>query len=279
MKFDDSLLIEPEYSTECKKHFSKNIDFHFFPALITVDSKQDAETTATILRDLLKEEDAEQREKLLTRLPDVIENCNKVLSLKYRIIEEEDEDNQVRKKIMVIINDITQETTLQNKLIEEKERFEYIVKLIAHYDEFQTLVDNYKAFWEKDYLDIMHQQDLTPEDKRSVLIGTISAFKESFAGFGLKRNLRHLHHLEAQLEEANSDYHHFFDKIRTKELYLNWLKKDIKKVHKHIPPHILQSQKAFKSERKAIKQVMELLNALEETEALKKTKKLLQKLQ
>ena len=279
LKFDETLLVEPEYSAECKKLFGKNIDFRFFPELITNEYTEEIEMITKNLRSFLREEEPTQRTVVRSLLPRVIQSCNKVLSLKYRVIEEEDEENIMGKKIMVIINDITQETFLQNKLKAEKELFEYIVKLIAHYDEFQTLVDEYKTFWEKEYLTVINQPDLSLENKRNELLRTISMFKGNFASFGLKRICRHLQHLESQLEMGNSDYYQLFEKIRTERLYSKWLEKDIKKVHKHIHPHILQRQKVLKSEREAIKQVIELLKSLEETEALKQTLNILQKLQ
>jgi len=95
----------------------------------------------------------------------------------------------------------------------------------------------------------------------------------------LKRICRHLDNLESQLEKGHSDYFQLFEKIRTQGLYLKWLEKDLKKVHDYIHPHILQRQKVFKSEREAIKQVIELLKPLEETEALNQTQTILQKLQ
>ena len=279
LKFDETLLIEPEYSAECKKIFCRNIDLLSFPELITNGSTDDIEMTTKILKRLLKEEEPTKMNALLALLPGVIQSCNKVLSLKYKVIEKEEEDNQMHRKIMVIINDITQEITLQNKLKAEKVLFEAIVKLLAHYDEFQTLVDSYKTFWEKEHLDVIQQTDVSPENKRDELLRTIHTFKGNFAGFGLKRICRHLDNLESQLEKGHSDYFQLFEKIRTQGLYLKWLEKDLKKVHDYIHPHILQRQKVFKSEREAIKQVIELLKPLEETEALNQTQTILQKLQ
>ena len=279
LKFNDSLLVEPEYSAECKKIFCKNIDYHFFPALIVNSNPDSIEMTTKILRKLLHEEDTVQRNVLFSLLPSVIESGHKALSLKYRLIEEEEENHSTGKKIMVIINDITKELSLQNKLKEEKELFEDILKLIAHYDEFHNLVEEYTEFWNKESHAIMTHEDLTHNEKRNELFRRIHTFKGSFAIFGMKRNIKNLHALETQLEKKDQDLEPLLEKIKMNKRYEKWLEKDMSKVYKYIQPDVLKKHLTTSAERKSIKQALEWLCTLQENENLKKAKKILRRLQ
>ncbi len=279
LKFNDSLLVETEYSAECKNIFCKNIDFHFFPVLISSRNLDSIEMTTKVLRKVFHEEDALQREVLLSLLPSLIENCQKTLSLKYRMIEEVEEDDTTRKKIMVIINDITKELSLQNKLKEEKELFEDILKLIAHYDEFQNLVEEYQNFWNHESLNILMRSDLTNNEKSNELFRSIHTFKGSFSIFGLKRMSESLHMIENQLEVKDQDLDLLIEKIKTDRLYAQWLEKDMSKVYDYIQPSILEKHKSATSEREGIKQALELLSTDQDNDTLKKAKQILENIQ
>ena len=279
LKFNDSLLVEEGYSAECKKIFCKKIDYHFFPVLISNGETSSMEMTAKVLRWLLNEEDPGQREMLFSLLPTVIENCYKVLSLKYRLIEEEVEENHFQKKIMVIINDITKELSLKNKIKEEKEIFEDIIRIIAHYDEFQSLVDEYLFFWEKESLNLPNRSELPSEEKRNELFRQVHTFKGNFSSYGMKTICESLHMLESQMEEKNQDLNELFKKIRVNQFYLDWLEKDMKKVYQQIDQSILEKQKHYHSERQQIKQALELLQKVKETDELREAKQILHKLQ
>src|SRR6056297_3139681 len=279
LKFNDSLLVEEEYSAECIQIFRKNIDYHFFPVLISNGIMDSVEMTTKILRKIFHEEDPVQREVLLSLLPSIIEQCHKVLSLKYRVIEEEDDENQTQNKIMVIINDITKELSLQNKLKEEKELFEDIIKLIAHYEEFQSLVKEYYEFWETECMTILQQSDLSSDEKRNDLFRKIHTFKGSFASFGLKIIAESLHMLETQLEEVDQEPGQLIKKIRTTKLYSNWIDKGLEKVYDYINPNSLDRHKPSIYERESVQQALQLIDKMEENDALKEAKKILQKLQ
>ena len=277
LKFNDSLLVEEEYSAECKKIFCKNIEHHFFPVLISKGDLDSMEMTTDILRKILHEENTIQRELLMSLLPSVIESCQKVLSLKYRLIEEEDDENQIQKKIMVIIKDITKELSLQNRLKEEKELFEEIIKLIAHYDDFHLLVEEYNHFWDKDCPEIIQRSDLSHEEKRNELFRRIHTFKGSFGIFGLKRICEGLHMLENQLEDKDQELKQLIEKIKVNRKYANWLEEDMSKVYEYIQPTVLEKQRTTSVERESIKEALDLLNHIEEKDALRKAKQVLQK--
>lgn len=279
LKFNDSLLVEPEYSAECKKIFCKNIDFHFFPALLSNSIPEGIEMTTKILRKVLKEDDSSQREVLLSLLPTVIESCNKVLSLKYRLIEEETEEDKVRKKIMVIINDITKELSLQNKLKEEKELFEDILKLITHYDEFQNLVEEYYAFWNDGSSAILNRSELTTDEKRNELFRRIHTFKGSFAIFGLTKISEKLHMIESQLAIKDQDLSLLIEEIKIGKSYDQWLERDMSKIYDYIQPGILEKQKTATLEREGIKQALDVLSTIQENDTLKKAKQILENIQ
>src|SRR6056297_3574921 len=277
LKFNDSLLVEEEYSAECKKIFCKNIEHHFFPVLISKGDLDSMEMTTDILRKILHEENTIQRELLMSLLPSVIESCQKVLSLKYRLIEEEDDENQIQKKIMVIIKDITKELSLQNRLKEDKELFEEIIKLIAHYDDFHLLVEEYNHFWDKDCPEIIQRSDLSHEEKRNELFRRIHTFKGSFGIFGLKRICEGLHMLENQLEDKDQELKQLIEKIKVNRKYANWLEEDMSKVYEYIQPTVLEKQRTTSVERESIKEALDLLNHIEEKDALRKAKQVLQK--
>lgn len=279
LKFSDSLLVEQEYSTECKKIFGNNIDYHFFPALISNDNSDSIEMTTKVLRKIFFEEDPLQREVLLSLLPSVIERVHKILSLKYRLIEEEEEEHKIKRKIMVIIKDITKELSLQNKLKEEKELFEDILKLIAHYDEFQNLVEEYNDFWNQESHVILNCSDLSNEEKRNELFRKIHTFKGSFSIFGLRRMGKSLHMLENQLEEKDQDLNMLFEKINRNRMYSRWLEKDMSKVYQYIQPKILEKNNTAIFERERIKRVIGLLSTVQENDTLKKVKRILEDIQ
>jgi len=280
LKFNASLIIEPEFSTECYNLFDGGIECKYFPALISGDDMNEMELVANNLRKILTETEEVNRRVLISLLPKMVEKNDKILSLEYRSITEEftGQEEQER-KIMVIARNITENLKLKNKLKEEKDLFEEIIKVIANYKDFNELTEDYLNFWENEVYTIVHSQKLDNNDRRNELTRRIHTFKGNFAGFGFKHLVSELHSLETDLSEPDSSPSEVMLNILDNSKYTEWLEIEMGRIYEYINPETLKKQRKQQTNRQKIKTAREWLDKTEKSTEVEKAKAILMELE
>ena len=289
LKFDISLIVEPEYSLECLEIFNTKIDYHFFPALISFKNPEEIPFITETLRAVINEPSDDKREILISLLPETVNRQSKILSLKYRLIREkifsEEEETQIlsedykeKRKIMVMIRDISEKVKLKDKYEKEKELFEQIVKIMANSENFLELKEDYEIFW-KNLSKSLHakKSGQVLEDTTIIkdLFRSIHTFKGNFASFGFHYLVGKLHELESQLNAAKDRPAEILLPIIENGEETKWLENEMQNVYEYISPQILERQIDLTKKRNSILRIRKLLQGTPNQKDLKEARNLL----
>jgi len=289
LKFDTSLIVEPEYSRECLTIFNTIIDYHFFPALICSEKPEEIPFITETLRAIIDEPSNDKREILISLLPETVNRQSKILSLKYRLImekvfsEEEDsqilsEDNKEKRKIMVMIRDISEKIKLKNKYEKEKELFEQIVKIMANSENFLELKEDYEVFWKtlsKSLHSKKNKQVIEDPEVMKDLFRSIHTLKGNFASFGFHHLVKKLHDLETHLNQDKDNPAEILLPIIEKGEETKWLETEMQNVYAYISPQILERQIDLNRKRNSIVKIRNLLQGIPNKNDIKEARSLL----
>ncbi len=289
LKFDNSLIVELEYSRECLAIFNEKIDYHFFPALICSDTPEEIPFVTETLRAVFREHSDDKREILISLLPETVHRQSKILSLKYRFIlekmisEEDDtekpsQDLLEQPKIMVMIRDITEKIELKDKYEREKELFEQIVKIMANSENFVELQDDYHQFWQnlsETLQTIEHERNAGIDQPIDDLFRSIHTFKGNFASFGFHFLVEKLHQLESQLKDSKSRTTEILFSLIENGDYEKWLAKEMQSVYEYISPQIFERQIDMNKKRQSLLKIRTLLSGSPTQNDLKEARTLL----
>ncbi len=293
LKFDDSLIVEPEYSRECLTIFKRAIDYHFFPALIMSENPEEIPFVTETLRAVINESSDEKREILISLLPETVNRQSKTLSLKYRLILEKalsepsetdsvSEDLGEKRKIMVMIRDISEKIKLKDKYEKEKELFEQIVKIMANSENFIELKEDYQQFWEE--LSNKLQSKSSSSDFPEPFIideafRSIHTFKGNFASFGFQHLVEHLHQLESRLRDKKDKAAEILLCVIENGEEAKWLETQMQQIYEYISPQILERQLDLNKKRKTLVKIKDLLSGKPSQADLKEAQNLLDEME
>jgi len=293
MKFDASLIIEPEYSRECLSIFNGQIDYQFFPALILSQTPDEIPFLTETLRAVINEPSDNKRDILISLMPDLVNRQSKILSLKYRFIREKQfmEDNdpddfekniQERSKIMVMVRDISEKVKLKDRYEKEKELFEQIVKIMANSENFVELEEDYRQFWEElaqlrqaEHQETLHQQPFPINQ----IFRSIHTLKGNFASFGFRLLVEHLHQLESTLKESKENAADILFGIIDTGEDAQWLDDEMQSVYEYISPQILERQIDLNKKSKSLVKIKDLLSSTPNPDQLKEARTLLDEME
>jgi two-component system chemotaxis sensor kinase CheA len=255
MKFGHSLLVEPEYSQQCVTLFGGGIDFSYFPVLLFSSQPEKIQFLSEAFSKIFGEQDEGKRSIMLSLLPDTVERNDRVLSVKYRMIEETPVQGvDENKKIMVIIKDITEKVNLRDKLENEKEIFEEIVKLIANSESFIELREDYFDFWENRLIELLKTDDCEAEIYRQ-----IHTLKGNFASFGFEMLVIKLHEIENDFAEGSRETFKSVLKVLDSGAYKEWIDQEMESIFKYINPRVFERQFEIREKNEIISRIKSIL--------------------
>lgn len=189
LTFNKSLLIHEEYSLECEKIFNKGIGKDKLSRLLYPESKAKEEFTEKLLNKIFQTKSS-QRMLYLSLLPEEVTILDKVISLRYKLVKDEEDIDT----IMAILTDITDKRELKRQMDEERRTLKMVVKAIINGDEFREIVKEYQDFASKDF------KDIEEEDYDKVL-REIHTFKGNFSQYEMINTTKELSFLENKLYE------------------------------------------------------------------------------
>lgn len=230
LTFDQQLLVQGEYSAECKRLFQREIDGLRIDELLMPDNRSEQRTLIELMTSLFEGDDL-HRKVCMSLLPAESDLGGKQLSFEYQWIWDLKTSSPV---IMIVITDISEKRQLELRMVEEQERMHMIIHVIKYFDDFKELIRDYRSFAQEGRLEIL-QSSHTFMDKWSALSLNVHTFKGNFAQYHFKYLTAHLHDLETQMTERKTRMIHRTSDKDTEALLkwfgdldlLGWLKKDL----------------------------------------------------
>ncbi|GAA0178712.1 hypothetical protein SH2C18_17160 [Clostridium sediminicola] len=212
LSFKKDLVIHREYSSVCKKIFNECIGAQKLSSIIYPEN----DTMQEFIDDLLGKIftiDKEQQGIYLTLLPEEILINNEILSLSYKVVKDENDEDI----IMTIITDITEKKLLQKERDKEHDTLKMVVKTILNRDDFRELVFDFENFASKSF-------DRIPKEKYEETLREIHTFKGNFSQYEMVNLISKLDELESKLYEKNGLF--YIKDIDNKQLKA-WLMEDL----------------------------------------------------
>jgi CheY-specific phosphatase CheX/signal transduction histidine kinase len=195
LTFKENLIIHSEYSLICKKIFGECIKDKKLSSIIYSKDKN----MQLFVDDLLVkifEIDKTQQEIYLTLLPNEIVINNRFISLDYKIVKDESNEDT----IMTIITDVTEKKILEKQRDKEHDTLKMVVKTILNRDDFRELVFEFEDF-------VSQRFDNLPKEKYEEILREIHTFKGSFSQYEMVNLISKLDELESKLYEKNDLFH------------------------------------------------------------------------
>ncbi|MGB5792646.1 ATP-binding protein, partial [Poseidonibacter sp.] len=220
LSFGSDLLIDSEYSLECKNIFKKEISNIAIGELLYKDDENKREFFEETLRSLLNEKNELKIKNIISLLQKEFIINKKAISVKYKIIQDS--------RYMLIFTDITANKILQKKINKEKDTLKMIVSVISDSEEFFDLIDEFNNFVQNRQKSI--DLNKTALHNTTTLYRTIHTFKGLFAQKDMQFMLKNLHALENQLSKllSNQDNtnEHLLNLLNNTD-FNSWLAKEL----------------------------------------------------
>jgi CheY-specific phosphatase CheX/methyl-accepting chemotaxis protein/signal transduction histidine kinase len=201
LSFDQDLIINDEYSAECRNIFGEDIAGMNFVDLMVKNDPAKSELYHKTIKDILTEDNDFKREILMELLQNEFEINDKDIHIQYKLIED-------GTKMMVILNDITEQRKLEKKMQIEKETLRMTVKAVTNYSDLMDVIKDYDNFNKNEVEEVLGQNDKLENIIDSVF-RPIHTFKGLFSQLDLVNVTRILHDLETNITKIRnnaSDY-------------------------------------------------------------------------
>lgn len=177
MTIGRDFMVQKDFSLECVNIFEEKIENRSFPSLICKGSEE-RKYMELILLKILDTENLSKQELYMSLLPSEAVVRGKNISLKYKIIENSEIHQQ--KVLMVIITDITEKRSLEDRLEHERKTLKMIVKAVTDRTDFIKCIEEYMSFCNSDIHNILNG-DTSVEEKLQEGFRKIHTFKGTFA--------------------------------------------------------------------------------------------------
>lgn len=197
LSFGSDLLIESEYSKECQRLLSPDLDKCSFPSLIYPNNQEQRDFMQKVLLECFQEKDIERREVFLSFLPKDIFVNNFYLEIEYKFISSNHQEKQ--EELMIILTDITEKRFLQEQMELERRTLKMIVKAVTNRNDLLELISDYRYLCEETVPNLFICQEpfniVLTEIKRIV-----HTFKGMFGQFEMYHVVNALHEIEESIK-------------------------------------------------------------------------------
>jgi two-component system, chemotaxis family, sensor kinase CheA len=193
LSFNADLIIYEEHSSVCNKIFMRPIAGMDFAVLMQafLDEKQHTLLVES-LEGLFKQKNEVRAKVYLKLLPHEFRTDNRYINITYKLISFNES-----KILMVILTDITDRKSLENKAQEEKNNMKLILSAINSKTEIIDAVEEAREFFTSEARQVLEQQH-SVKDILTVLFRVIHTMKGDFALRSLHNTAINLHLLEEQ---------------------------------------------------------------------------------
>jgi two-component system, chemotaxis family, sensor kinase CheA len=200
LTFRSDLIVDDEYSLECARLFGGPIAGRSFPELMAGADDEQRIFIERLLQKLFQERDAAKRSVYLPLLPEETQFGNITVQTEYKMIQGTNNTDANDERCMVILTDITEKRHLQSRMEEERNTLQMVVKVVADYNDYTSLVTSFNDWVAAPFDETAVQSADTDDKLKDVLFDlfrTIHTFKGSFAQLGMARVAERLHEAES----------------------------------------------------------------------------------
>lgn len=240
LTFKRDLSIHGEYSLECEKIFNKDITNAKLSALLYPQNVNMENFIDDLLVKIFDCNNS-QRELYLPLLPEEIKINDKIVSLSYKVVKDERNENV----IMVILTDITEKRFLEKLMDEESNTLKMVVKTIINREEFRELVNEYEDFSSRCFTN-------TSDKDHNEIYRQIHNFKGNFSQFLMINLVTKLDELETKLYEVKDSFN--ISHINSDELR-SWLKDDLDIIETYVGKDFIKDGEICYIKREHLKQI------------------------
>jgi len=192
LTFDKNLIIDDEYSSECKKLLSKDIaGQNIAELLFSGKYATKKELFQDAILDSIKIKNKKVKKSLLSLLPSEIILNKRALKLEYRSLEDD--------RFMLIVTNISAQKSLEKKIKSEQVILKMIVAIVSDSEVFYDTKKGYENFI-KSYKNLLNEHK-TSLHNISGLYRTIHTFKGTFSQLYMQNAVEFLHKIETQLSQ------------------------------------------------------------------------------
>ncbi len=228
LSFGIDLLVDKEYSLECTKIFSREINGENIAQLIFPDDFEMQELIKRVTYQVLNEKDESKREIYLSLLPNEVSIDQKQIHIQYKVISKSIYSETLA--IMLILTDITDKYILQKQMENEKNILKTAVNIVKDYSDFVCYIKDYENFCHKRIFDMIKSSGNT-EEAIIRIYRAIHTFKGTFAQLGLNNISSKLNQFEneltKQLKRKNDISLNDLEDNLSKHNLFEWINEDI----------------------------------------------------
>lgn len=222
LSFGNDMLIDPGYSIECRLMFHQDIEGKEFPDLVFVNNRASREFYKKTLIELFTEEDEAKTALIIGLLQREFIIFDRNIEVDYKLID--DPYKPRNKKMIVVLNDITERNELFNEVEEERNILRMIEKAVTNYDDMKETIGDFRNFLNRLNFTLTEASDF--KQALSMLLRKIHTFNGLFSQMEMVNIVKTLHSLETEISRLHDNYS---DTTR-EELLKLLVKKDMAKV-------------------------------------------------
>jgi two-component system chemotaxis sensor kinase CheA len=240
LTFKRDLTIHSEYSLECEKIFNEGIANRKL-SLLLYPENANMEGFIDDLFVKIFDCSNSQKELYLPLLPEEIKINDKIVSLSYKVVKDERNENV----IMVILTDITEKRCLEKLMDEESNTLKMVVKTIINREEFREMVNEYEDFASRCFKNISDKE-------HDEIFRQIHNFKGNFSQFLMINIVSKLDELETKLYEMNDTF--TINDINSSALR-SWLKEDLDVIETYVGKDFIKDGEICYIKREHLNQI------------------------
>lgn len=247
LSFGESMQVDDEYSSECRRIFDRDIGGLKFSDLIYPQDEEGSNFLESLVDEIYSQEDDDMVADLyLPLLPDEVEIGNKHIELEYRIIKDTHIDS---KTCMAILTDVTDKRLLENQMEHEKNTLKMVVKVVVSHDDFIQILQDYQNFSGSLIHEIIESEN-SIENKIAEIFRHVHTYKGNFSQFNMMGIALKLHEFETQISDFSKtlDIDAGTDKLKRfiGEFNLSsWLLDDMKRLQEVLGIDFFSSEDTF----------------------------------
>lgn len=198
LSIDDELFVDREYSLKCKSIFQQEISGKHFPDLIYPNNAELRDSLKNNLYDLFGDTREKKVKLFLDLLPGEMEIHGRNIKFDYKLSNVY--NTRQRKKLIVVLTDITDKKKLENKIENERNVLKMVVKSVTFHNEFIDIINDYIQFCQNILNPLLHK-DRPLAEKLNELLYYIKIFKANFAQLEMTNVENQFNHLECEIQK------------------------------------------------------------------------------
>lgn len=197
LSFGEDLVVEPEYSRECRSYFGGEVAGKSIGALLFPEDNDEQARFAANIERVVATSDEFKRDTYLSLMPSELNINERYLDIVYRVLDDG--------RLMLIITDITEQRRLEAKVAEEQNRLRFIVAATTESAELFEVLDDYRAFADTTLPQLLASPTGQLASAMAEIYRQVHTFKGLFGQLEFLHLPRSLHQFESVLNRLKRD--------------------------------------------------------------------------